>query len=107
MEEMENLKKKIENKKNKTSEQDNNIDTYKLIQAFDNDIKKVYRRINTISKDQMKKLGFIDSKQDEMNNKLDKILELLQNNNVDVEEIQKQKEIMELEEKLKKLKGGE
>lgn len=102
--EIRKLKKKVENKKDNSN---NNIDTYKLIQAFDNDIKKVYRRINTISKDQMKKLGFIDSKQDEMNNKLDKILELLQNNNVDVEEIQKQKEIMELEEKLKKLKGGE
>lgn len=96
MEEMENLKKKIENKKN-----DNNkveIDYVKAIDNFTNNVNKVYEKVCRAEDNLMKKMRFIDSKQD-------KLLELLQNGNVDVKEIQKQKEIMELENKLKELRG--
>lgn len=96
-EEMENLKKKIENKNNDNT----NIDYVAAIDSFRLDIKKVYNKMHSIEDNLMKKMRYIDRKQD-------KILELLQENKcVDVEELQLQKEIMELENKLKKLKGGE
>ena len=99
MEELNELKKKVENKKNNDSNV-NNIDYTAAIDSFRLDIKQVYNKMHNIEDNLMKKMRYIDKKQDE-------ILELLQknNNNVDVEELQKQKEIMELEEKLKELRG--
>ena len=102
MEELENLKKKVENKKN-----DNNkveFDYVKAVDSYRLDIKKVYEKVCRAEENLMKKMRYIDKMQC-------KILELLQennnNNDIDVEELQKQKEIKKLEDKLRKLKGGE
>lgn len=98
MEEIRKLEEKIKNKNNNNNKVE--FDYVKAIDSFRADVKKVYDKLHNIENNLLKKMRYIDSKQD-------KLLELLQenNNNVDIAELQRQKEIAELEEKLRELKG--
>lgn len=86
------IKEKIEELKSVKNEV--NIDTNKIIE----EIKKTYRLVSNTTNRIERQLQYIEDKQN-------KILEILKYKNVDTEEIKKQQEILELENKLRELRG--
>ena len=71
------------------------------ILKLNSQIDAVYRLVNNVTRRMERKLDSLQYIEDKQN----LIIKLLENKGVNVEEIQKQEEIKELEQKLKQLKG--